>query len=334
MGTPPKITLSDAPAVAACLPHLLGFHPRESLICLWIDDGALVATQRADLPESRDPQIVDAYVEAFRQAAAHVPAREAIAVCVSDDAEWALNVLTRFRNRFPDLCRGLLIVNGSQVGDITDEGVLWQWVGISYRDMASRQLDRAGVQTPAQSRADIEAECQPNDAVVQALGADEPEESASVAALLAHIRRWDPESVVRGGEGHSLSVDARVLRDATATVEGRDLVMAWAAWLPITERKSLLHTLFHALRGTPDNGEPVANVAASACAVAWLCGDGVRANAAVNRCLRAVPDHVMGGLLDSVLQSGIPPHVVARTLRQGPLHTSVNESPDVAAGVS
>ena len=92
-------------------------------------------------------------------------------------------MLTRFRNRFPDVCRGLLIVDGSQVGDITDEGVLWQWVGISDRDMASRQLDGAGVQAPARSRADIEAECQPNDAAVQALGAGEPEESAAVAAL-------------------------------------------------------------------------------------------------------------------------------------------------------
>jgi hypothetical protein len=154
-----------------------------------------------------------------------------------------------------------------------------------------------------------------------------------VAELLARIRRWHPESAESGGEGQSASVDVRVLRDATATVEGRDVVMVWAAWLSITERKFLLHKLLHALRATPDNGEPVANVAASACVVAWLCGDGVRANAAVDRCLRAAPDHVMGGLLESVLQLGIPPQAVVESLRQGSLGASVNESPDVAAGV-
>jgi hypothetical protein len=35
-----SVTLHNPIGIAASLPHLLGFHPVESLVCLWLREGA------------------------------------------------------------------------------------------------------------------------------------------------------------------------------------------------------------------------------------------------------------------------------------------------------
>lgn len=44
-------TLTTAAEIGAALPHLLGFHPEQSIICLWLKCRQLVVTQRADTPD-------------------------------------------------------------------------------------------------------------------------------------------------------------------------------------------------------------------------------------------------------------------------------------------
>ncbi|HBF26259.1 MAG TPA: hypothetical protein DDW61_00550, partial [Actinobacteria bacterium] len=44
-------TLTTAAQIGAALPHLLGFHPEQSIICLWLKDRQVVVTQRADAPD-------------------------------------------------------------------------------------------------------------------------------------------------------------------------------------------------------------------------------------------------------------------------------------------
>jgi hypothetical protein len=50
----PEIRLSDPGAVAAALPRLLGFRPRESLVLVGLNDGLVGLTARADLPAPVD----------------------------------------------------------------------------------------------------------------------------------------------------------------------------------------------------------------------------------------------------------------------------------------
>ena len=44
-------TLTTAAQIGAALPHLLGFHPEQSIICLWLKHRQLVVAQRADAPD-------------------------------------------------------------------------------------------------------------------------------------------------------------------------------------------------------------------------------------------------------------------------------------------
>ena len=45
---------TTAAEIGAALPQLLGFHPEQSVICLWLKCRQLVVTQRADTPDD-DP---------------------------------------------------------------------------------------------------------------------------------------------------------------------------------------------------------------------------------------------------------------------------------------
>ena len=45
------LTLTTAAQIGAALPHLLGFHPEQSIICLWLKHRQLVVAQRADAPD-------------------------------------------------------------------------------------------------------------------------------------------------------------------------------------------------------------------------------------------------------------------------------------------
>ena len=45
------LTLTTAARIGAALPHLLDFHPEQSIICRWLKHRQLVVTQRADAPD-------------------------------------------------------------------------------------------------------------------------------------------------------------------------------------------------------------------------------------------------------------------------------------------
>lgn len=308
------VTLTSAPDIAASLPHLLGFHPRESLICLWIADGALQATQRADLPAPSDDVDAADYVDAFFGAARNVPATDVIAVCLTEEPDMARSVLELVRDRVDARCRGLLFLRGSQVCDLLRDGSPWEWVSAHHREVAKRTLGAGTTMQPARTRERVEHECQPDASLVDSCGPLPHDATHAVRQVLQLIcEQIGLHPAPQGLTG----IDTRTLRDAISTVEGRDAVMGWAAVISASQRRDLLREVMAALRGTPASGTSgAANVAATVCAIAWLCGDGVRANAALDRCLADDPDLYMGHLLAGIIAAGIPPDQVAEALVQ------------------
>ena len=63
------------------------------------------------------------------------------------------------------------------------------------------------------------------------------------------------------------------------------------------------------------------SIAAATAVVAWLCGDGVRANAAIDRCLIKDPDNYMGTLIAGIVRHGVSPFEVESLLREMPEET-------------
>ena len=113
-----------------------------------------------------------------------------------------------------------------------------------------------------------------------------------------------------------LRVSSDVLRVGLRSVAARDVVLWCAARMALVDRCALLGCLVSALAQTPPGR--AANIAAATGVVAWLCGDGVRANAAIDRCLIEDPDNRMGILIAGIVRHGVPPNELESLLREIP----------------
>ena len=113
-----------------------------------------------------------------------------------------------------------------------------------------------------------------------------------------------------------LRVSADVLRATVHSVAARDAVLWCAARMTVVDRRALLGCLVQALAGTAPGQAPT--IAAATGGVAWLCGDGVRANAAIDRCLVEDPDNRMGTLIAGIVRQGVPPYELESLLREMP----------------
>ena len=301
------VTLNTARGVAASLPHLLGFHPRDSLICLWMREGMLVVTQRADLPDFAEPvrdEDAARYAQAYLAAARNADADEVVAVIVDGREAIVIAVLQALLDTLapmPVRLRSILVVQGSQVRDVRKEDGQWEWIDTESRQYAGAAI---GGRRPALSRERIESECEP-EATLAFTQRFEVDDRSMIEATCALIDFIDKN---REG-GHLADLGDRTLRDACSGRVGRDIVLWWAARAESSKRQRLLEALMRCARST-SLGEGT-HVAAAASAVAWMCGDGVRANVALDRCLLDDPDNRMGELLATVIATGIPPTSVA-----------------------
>jgi len=84
----------------------------------------------------------------------------------------------------------------------------------------------------------------------------------------------------------------------------------------MNDRRALLGSLVDALARTPPSR--AAPIASATAVVAWLCGDGVRANAAIDRCLTEDPDNRMGTLIAGIVRHGVPPSELESLLCEMP----------------
>ena len=89
--------------------------------------------------------------------------------------------------------------------------------------------------------------------------------------------------------------------------------------MTVVDRRALLRLLVEAFSATAPGR--AALIAAATAVVAWLCGDGVRANAAIDRCLIEDPDNYMGTLIAGIVRHGVPPSELESLLCEMPEET-------------
>lgn len=293
-----SIGMGSPQEIAAALPYLLGFHPSESLVCLWLRSGEVLVVQRADLP---DPHNESEYVTAYLESARNVDCDEVLIVCVTRDEDRGLRLVRLTVDKVHVAVRTALVLRGCHVRSAKSGGH-WRWISAEDRQRAARlfaALPQA--RTVRRSRREVEREL---------------EYDQMVLWEVRRVSMLDLESVARTLAGGDLtaSKNRRLLRDAALTVSGRDLVMWWCAKAEMAKRHELLEALMAGLRSTqPGVG---AHVACAAAAAAWMCGDGVRANAALERCLDEDPGHLMGRMLESAMGAALPPAAFAEMLSE------------------
>ena len=293
--------MSSPQSIAASLPHLLGFHPRESLLGLWMHAGELVVVQRADLPETEQCDGESGFVRAYLEAARHVPCDEAVFVCVSGRVDLANTLLQQVADACPVPVRARLVLHGSRVAESGADRP-WAWVSTLDRQAASTVFD-VPHRSVRRGRDDVVAEL--------AFDADAAWTVPEPASLLMDA---DATLTFLDARDFGNPRRRRTLRDITLSVQGRDLVMWWCAHQPVEERHTLLTALIAGLRGTTP--EVSAHLACATAAVAWMTGDGVRANAAVDRCLAEHPDNALARMIESAMAVALAPSVFAQMLRE------------------
>ena len=294
--------------VLALVPYTLGFHPTDSLVLVTLDGSGRPFQARIDLPDDLD-DLTDV-AENLVLAAVRNGAERALVVVYSDDeclgdaaSEALLDTLDR--------------VDIPALLSIRADGSRWFPLGGSEGDPAGTPYDLRGHELSSRAvldgkvtfrdRSELADSLAPIDLgtvedVEVAHAALDPMPGGGQELLLESL--WLME-VVRGlvAQPRVPEVDdvARVLRDLRHQ-DVRDLV-----WCDITRSNAEAHVALwrEVVRRSPD--ELVAPAAGLLGFASWLAGDGALAWCAVDRCLCADPDHVLGQLVGQALTSALPP---------------------------
>ena len=306
-----RLTLRSPDALLAALPYLLGFHPDESLVVVWLSRGRLLLTQRLDLPS--DVEQLPAWHDAVWSHAGAQSADEVVLVFVSVgdvDADLLEAMVTAAGER------------GMHVRDAVHLGAD-RWWSLLCTDAdccppAGRGIDpdvqaEVGAEFALLGRAPVAGRGE----LVSSMAPD-PGSMAAVARVRPRTRsgraleRWrdavlaDVLDFVDAGPARPVDPrKAARLLDGIADVRVRDTVL-WEArgWEPDAVLRAA-DAMVVLLRGAPPGRcAPVATCVALLC---WLSGDGARALVALDRAGSDDPGYSLAVLLAASIRSGLPP---------------------------
>lgn len=326
MSAPPTshIRLSDPAELVAAIPHLLGFHPQNSVILLALHGKNLGLTLRADLvdPEQAPPLAEQMLTPLLRQEPTGV------AVVVVGGAPGA-DGLPPHRALVDVLDEalagaGLPLLHAAWTSE-TAAGAPWRCYDDpdcagTLADPAASPLAAATVAAGAVTfgrREDLVALLAPHDAEALARrstlleGADtaHPLTAALVNRRVAQLGR-----LLRSApDGSRDSCDSLVLDDRTVAELAsalcdhrvRDRCLPWCTGPHAAAAERLWLDLVRATPA-PERAEPAAMLALSA----YLRGDGALAGVALDAALEACPQHSLSALLRAALDGGLQPDVI------------------------
>lgn len=327
--TEPRIRLNEPTDLIAAVPHLLGFHPENSLVLIAHrrpsdrdDSGSVIGfTTRTDLPA---PARVDALTEHLATVIGRQEPCGVTLLLVSDrevcgdgrppgaelieavraafagagipvaDMLWARTTRKAAPWRSYRARAGI----GGNRGTVADPqssrlaaaSAMAGFVTYGTRDELVRMLDGAGSEVLARRASLLERACD------EAMAGERPSASEGVAAVRAAIA--DPEGFSAGLDDASVVrlvaalTDHRV-RDACLLQDGPAAEeAAGRLWLELTRATP-----------EPERAEPACLLACSA----FVRGDGALASAALEKAAAADPGHTLTDLVRTAVQAAIPP---------------------------
>ncbi|NUT51690.1 MAG: DUF4192 domain-containing protein [Saccharothrix sp.] len=314
----PPTRLRDPGDLIAAVPHLLGFHPFDSVVVLVVRDHDIALTLRADLPPPGAPNTVAdrlaAPLSRYRGADAMVvvigggsgdPPEHLPHDAVVDELDGALGVVGVH----------LMLAVWARA---TAKGERW----FDYHDVGATGTvpDPSATAFAAASAAEGYVTHTSREAMAELLAPDPPE-ALSRRAALVNRRAADhpPEAEDTVPPRHRDLIHAEVLR---ATTRKRPLTdeevadLAHALSNPLTRDASLAYCTGDHAQGAeilwteltracpaPERAEPATLLAFSA----YIKGQGTLAGLALDRAEEANPAHRLTGLLRSALDAGLPP---------------------------
>ncbi|GAA3458936.1 DUF4192 domain-containing protein [Saccharothrix longispora] len=319
----PTPRIHDPGDLIAAVPHLLGFHPVDSLVLLALEGTSVAVTLRTDLPP---PDRVRAVVDRLLAPLARCHRANAVAVVVGGGSGDPPEELPQDQlvDELDDALRAMGVPLVLAVWTAaTAAGEPW----FDYHDAATRGTvpDPAATTLAATSAAEGFVTFASRAAMAELLTPDPPEVLARRARLLDR-RAADPAPPAGAAlqARHRDLVRAEVVRAATrkrplTDEEVADLAHALSN--PWVRDAGLAHCTGEHARGAenlwleltracpaPERAEPATLLAFSA----YLRGLGTLAALALDRAEQAHPGHRLSGLLRAALDTALPPETLRR----------------------
>lgn len=331
-----RIRLSDPAELIAAVPHLLGFHPHDSVVLLALHGRRLGLTLRADLVDLEQTALLAEQM--LLPMARQRPTGVAVIVIggvLSSDGDPPHRALVDVVADV--LCdAGLPVVHAAWVA-ATAEGAQWRCYDDplcagTLADPATTPLAVASVAAGAVTFGKREelaellngedpATLQRRASLIQAADADHPMSAGMRARRFARLEELHQEAAAGRIEltDHILSQVASALCDHRV----RDACLPWCTGSGAVAAERLWLALVRATPA-PERAEPAALLALTA----YLRGDGALAGLALDTALQACPEHSLSGLLRAALDGGLPPEILrtvtgdaAAALRRPPRST-------------
>lgn len=333
----PTVRLSDPGEIAAALPYLMGFPPRESLVAVGLHDGRVGLTARIDLPAAAHRRTVVAGL--VRSLLTDRPGAVLLAVVSEDDDAVDLTGA-------PDLPHRTLVheaVLAFAAAEVAVPEVLLVRRGRWWSFDCPGSCCAPGAGTP------LPAGTSPLAAASVAAGHVLEPDRAALVRRLAPVRFLAAAGMARACEevGEEFARDtaargwaavaeeswstllAAVEASAPGTVEAlTDRQVARIAWGlrdvevrdralslalgPSAPAAQAVWTELTRRAPTPLDAAPATLVAVSA----WVRGEGALASVALERALASEPSYTFAGLLRSALDACLPPAQIRQLIRQ------------------
>ncbi|MDQ4104856.1 MAG: DUF4192 domain-containing protein [Actinomycetota bacterium] len=312
-----RIRLSNPSELIAAVPHLLGYHPHNSLVVLALHGKRLGLTMRADLVDTdQAPLLADQLLVPISRQQPTGVALVVIGGGPTSDGDLPHRALV---DAVDDVLTGggLHVVHASWAAE-TIHGAPWRCYDDplcagTVADPTTSPLAAATVAAGAvtfNSREEMAGLLAGEDAaalqrramLLNAANADHPMSSRLVAQRLARLRQLH-----RAAAGDLTLTDSLIAEVASALCDHRvrDACLPWCTGSGAVAAERLWLALVRATPA-PERAEPAALLALTA----YLRGDGALAGVALNTALQACPDHSLSGLLRAALDGGLPPEVL------------------------
>jgi hypothetical protein len=296
--------LSGPADLAASIPHLLGFHPTDSFVLVWLSEDRIVLTQRID-----DAALDDLLMNSMLlvQPARHVGGETVFVTHFPTDPDTSPRGLLDLAAALEHA--GVTVLDALSIGrdwwrsatcaeDCCTQGPRALDAEVLNRVAADFVLD--GVNVLA-DRSDLLAEVAPDVPRVSEVSkcwTANPDLPALVTTCVTLWRRTGP----RGGIDVQVTVAHLVALD---NVRARDALIWHLARLDSVRSRCVAELLRAVLRAAPaGHVAPIATLAAIA---AWLSGDGARALVALERGLSEEPNYRLALMVHAAVCAGLPP---------------------------
>jgi hypothetical protein len=317
------VRLSDPSELIAAIPHLLGFHPRDSVVLLALHGKGLGLTVRADLVTDDQAPLLAEHL--LTPIARQRPSGVALVVIGGDpvpDGELPHRVLV---NVIDDVLigAGLPVVHAAWTTE-TANGAPWRCYDDplcagTVADPTASPLAVATVAAGAvtfSSREELAALLTADDPTVlqrRAALLDAADAEHPLSARAVRQRRATLTGLYRAAAVADPELSDSIIAEVASALcdhRVRDACLPWCAGSGAVAAERLWLALVRATPA-PERAEPAALLAFTA----YLRGDGALASVALEVALEACPHHSLSTLLRAALDGGLPPELLRGVAR-------------------